>query len=447
MVTGAGAEPVAPAFHAAAADDVFDALGSSRAGLDDRDAAHRLEVHGPNTVAYRRRESLVEELFESVTEPLQLLLIAVGVLSALWGEVRDGIAIFVVIDAVATTEAFSERRAHRALAALHALAAPTARVRRDGTTRDMPTAEVVPGDVVVLTAGDVVAADARVVEAVGLAADESALTGEPVPAAKGPSAVAPDTPLGARTSMVYAGTAVVAGTGSAVVVATGATSELGRLARMVVEEDEPETPLQRSMRELAGAILLAAIAASVIVPAIGVARGQPVKDMVLAGLTLAFATIPEELPILITLLVAVGGRRLARQGALLRRLRSGEALGATTVVVTDKTGTLTHNQLRLDRVVGDRAAVLRVAAAARPPDDTALTDPIEVALAQAAGHDGDRTGEVVAHHPFDPDRKRMSVVRRDPVATASASRARPKRSLRRARPPAASRRPCNSSPS
>lgn len=386
------------------------AVGSSPEGLTEDDARQRAGRYGANVIAAVEDEGLFEELLESLREPLQLLLIAVGVLSFVWGEVRDGLAIFVIILAVAMIEALSERRAHRAVAALGRLSAPHARVRRNGTAVDLATEDVVPGDVLELRAGAMVAADARVLTATGLAVDESALTGEPMAAAKGPDAVPADAPLAARSSMMYAGTAVVAGSGTAVVVTTGAASELGRLGAMVVAQKEPPTPLQRAMRELARAILVAAIVASVLVPVIGVLRGQPVTDMVLAGLTLAFATIPEELPILVTILLAVGGRRLAGRRALLRRLRAGEAIGAVTVVVTDKTGTLTENRLRLEEAVGEDA--LRIAALARSPGD--YNDPVEVALSAAGRGDHGEPGEVVAYFPFDPDRKRMSIARRAP---------------------------------
>lgn len=333
--------------YACPAGEVLAAVGSSAGGLGQDEARQRAERFGLNVVAPPKRDGFAGELLESLREPLQLLLIVVGVLSFIWGEVQDGVAILVVILAVATVEALSERRASRALDALRGLSAPQARVRRDGAVADVPAERVVPGDVLVLDPGAVVAADARVLSAAGLAADESALTGEPVAAAKGPSPVAPGTPLAARSSMVYAGTAIAGGSGAAVVVVTGRASELGRLGVMVAEQKEPQTPLQRSMRELAKAALVVAITASVLVPLIGVLRGQPVRAMILAGLTLAFATIPEELPILVTVLTAIGGRRLVRRGALVRRLRAGEAVGAVTVVVTDKTGTLTENTLRL----------------------------------------------------------------------------------------------------
>ncbi len=344
----------ARAWHALAADQVLASLGTSAQGLSIEEAGRRLTVNGANEFAHAERESLFRELGEALFEPLQLLLIAVGVLSLIFGELRDAIAIFAIIAAVAAIETVTELRARRALDGLKALAAPQARVVREGQSRVVAARELVPGDVVVVETGDLVPADCRVLAADSLATDESALTGEPEPAAKGVDAVAENTDLAERSSLMFAGTPVVSGEGRAVVVATGTATEVGQLGRMVAEEEEPATPLQRSMAELARVILLIAIPISVLVPAVGYLRGQPFTTMLLAGLTIAFATIPEELPILVSVLLAVGGRRLARRGALLRRLRAGETIGAVTVVLTDKTGTLTENQLRLERLEGPR---------------------------------------------------------------------------------------------
>jgi Ca2+-transporting ATPase len=205
--------------------------------------------------------ALLGEVAESVVEPLQLLLVVVGVLSAIFGELRDAIAIFAVIALVSAVEAISEVRAKRALRALRDLSAPNALVRRERAVAAVPVDALVVGDVLLVEAGSVVAADARVVEADGLATDESRLTGEPVAAAKGPEPVDADAPLAERSSLVHAGSAVVAGAGEGVVVAVGAETEIGRLGRLVAEAREPPTPLQRAMAELARAALIVAVTA------------------------------------------------------------------------------------------------------------------------------------------------------------------------------------------
>ena len=268
-----------------------------------------------------------------------------------------------------------------------------------------------------------IAADARVVEADGLATDESRLTGEPVGAAKGTEPVDADAPLAERSSLVHAGSAVVNGSGEGVVVAIGAETEIGRLGRLVEEAREPPTPLQLAMTELARAALIVAVTACVVVPLIGVLRGQPAREMLLDGLTLAFATIPEELPILVTVLVAIGGLRLAQHGVLLRRLRAAEAVGAMTVLLADKTGTLTENRLEIEHIEGERERVLTVAAAAHGA--AAAQDPVDRALAEAAGERA--PGERLSRYPFDPVRRRESAVWPDPrgvwVATKGAPEA------------------------
>src|SRR3954469_19306684 len=318
--------PAVP-IHAEPRAVVWERTGSRPDGLRPEDVAQR------RTAAVRTERhntsAVLGEIVESVVEPLQLLLVVVGVLSAIFGELRDAVAIFTVIVLVSAVEATSEVRAKRALRALRELSAPDALVRRDGVAQAVPVGALVVGDVLLVEAGSVVAADARVVEAEGLATDESRLTGEPAAAAKGPEPVDADAPLAERSSVLHAGTAVVAGAGEGVVVALGDETEIGRLGRLVAEAKEPPTPLQRAMAELARAALIVAATACVLVPLLGVLRGQPAREMLLDGLTLAFATIPEELPILVTVLVALGGLRLAQQGVLLRRARGAEGVRAS----------------------------------------------------------------------------------------------------------------------
>src|SRR4051794_32867113 len=395
--------------HAEPPAVVWERIGSRPGGLTPEEVEQRrgtaaVRTEGSPTLA------VLEELVESVVEPLQLLLVVVGVLSAIFGELRDAIAIFAVIALVSAVEAISEVRAKRALRALRDLSAPDALVRRAGTVAAVPLDRLVIGDVLLVEAGSVVAADARVVDADGLATDESRLTGEPVAAAKGPDPVAADAPLAERSSVLHAGSAVVAGAGEGVVVALGPDTEIGRLGQLVAEAREPPTPLQRAMAELARAALIVAVAACVLVPLVGVLRGQPAREMLLDGLTLAFATIPEELPILVTVLVAIGGLRLAQQGVLLRRLRAAEAVGAITVLLADKTGTLTENRLQIERIDGDYEQVLTVAAAAHGA--APAQDPVDRALAEAAG-ERPAIGRP-ARHPFDPVRRRESAVWREP---------------------------------
>jgi P-type Ca2+ transporter type 2C len=418
----AGPAPTIPV-HAESLAGTWERVASRPAGLSPEEVAQR---HTAPVRAERGNTSAVlREIGESSVEPLQLLLVVVGALSAIFGELRDAIAIFVIILLVSAVEAISEVRAKRALQALRDLSAPNSLVRRAGVTTAVPAGALVVGDVLVVEAGSVVAADARVVLADGLATDESRLTGEPVAAAKGPEPVDAEAPLAERSSVLHAGTAVVAGAGEGVVFAVGDETAIGRLGRLVAQAREPPTPLQRAMAELARAALIVAVAACVLVPLLGVLRGRSPREMLLDGLTLAFATIPEELPILVTVLVALGGLRLARQGVLLRRLRAAETVGAMTVLLADKTGTLTENRLRIERVEGDRARVLAVAAAAHGA--AAAQDPVDRALTAAAGESA--SSERLARYPFDPVRRRESAVWRDPAGAWVAVKGAPEATL------------------
>ena len=394
--------------HAEQLQAVWERTGSRPGGLTVDEVASR---RGPASTEAERSQvgAILAEVAESLAEPLMLLLIVVAVLSAIFGELRDAITIFVVIVIIGAVEAIAEVRAKRSLRALRDLSAPNALVRRAGVAKPVPIADLVVGDVLLVEAGTLVAADARVVAADGLAADESRLTGELLSASKGPEPVAAGTPLAERSPVLYAGTAVVAGAGEGVVVAIGDDTEIGRLGRLVAQAKEPPTPLQRAMAELARYALIVALTASVLVPLLGVLRGQPPREMLLDGLTLAFATIPEELPILVTALVALGGLRLAQHGVLLRGLRAAESVGAITVLLADKTGTLTENRLVIERVAGDRGRVLAAAAAAHGA--AAAQDPVDRALVEATGERD--PGERIARYPFDPVRRRESAVWRN----------------------------------
>jgi Ca2+-transporting ATPase len=409
------------AWHALDVGSVLSRLSTTPQGLDDRERAARRARFGPNAVRTRKPKRWPTELAESVTEPLQLLLIVVAVLSAIFGELRDALVIAAVIATVAVLETATEMRAAKAIEALRSMTAPTARLSTVSGPIQVAAAELVPGDVIRVAAGDIVPADARVLAAAGLKTDESALTGEAAAAGKSSQPVAAAAELADRSSMIYAGTAVVVGEATAVVVATGASSELGRIGGLVADAKEPPTGLQKALSQLARAVLVLAVAASILVPAVGVLAGQPWRDMLLSGLTVAFATIPEELPILVVVLLAVGGRQLARRGALLRRLRAGEALGAVTAVVTDKTGTLTENRLTLAGIDGDRTQVLAVAVATQPPKGDGR-EPMEEQLAAEATRAGVIAPmDEVAVFPFDPQRKLVTRAHRGPDGAVTIS--------------------------
>lgn len=358
-------------------------------GLTEAQAQAALAEHGPNRIEAGDRDGLLEELLESLREPLVLLLLAIGGLYFLFGELRDALIILGVIITVALTEATIEWRAGRAVAALADLAEPKAMVWRDDALREIDAELLVPGDVVELRSGSRVPADARLIEAAEFATDESLITGESQPVER---SVDPE------TSELHGGSAVVRGRGRAIVLRTGANSTLGKIAELVAKTKEPKTPLQRRMGELAKTLLWVALAVSALIPTVGVILGRPAKEMLLTGLSLAFATIPEELPVLIVVVLGLGSLSLARHGAIIRRLLAAETLGAVTIVCTDKTGTLTENRMTLSRSLsaadlagaGARAqtepdAILRAALLA---SDVEAPDPVDRAVNAAAAAAG-----------------------------------------------------------
>jgi Ca2+-transporting ATPase len=408
-------------WHAMPIEAVADRLGVDLAfGLSEEVAHNRFLVFGPNRVSPRKEETIWEIFLEEIREPMIVLLVVTGALYAIWGELRDTLTIFFVILALVSAEVLNERRAKRAISALMRLAEPTSRVLRGGRVQEIPPDQIVPGDVVLLEAGRLVPADARLTEAYGLAVDESPLSGESVSAEKSADMVLQaTTPLSERQNLVFAGTTVVRGRGAAVVVAIGRDTELGRVAHLARETAPPRTPLQKAMKELTLWLAWVAIAFSVLVPLLGWLRGgQPLHQMILTGLALAFSVIPEELPIIITMVLALGGYRLSKRHAIVKHLKAVETLGAVTVIATDKTGTLTENRMQVRRVLPDqlRQKILEIGALCNDAVDPGHGDLLETALLRAAGDAGidfaalRRSCQLHRDFTFDNARKRMSVV-------------------------------------
>jgi Ca2+-transporting ATPase len=287
-------------------------------------------------------------LREEVTEPMILLLIAVGVLYSVWGSLTDSLTIIAIISVLVLVEVWNEYRAKRSIAALKKLASPTTMVLRSGQTQEVRTALLVPGDIMLLKTGQRIPADARLVDSFGLEVDEASLTGESFPVAKDTDAVLPEaTRIMEQKNMVFAGTVVTRGLAKALITATGGNTELGRVAGIAKAAKEPKTPLQMGMNQLSKSLVWVALFFSVLVPVLGFLRGLPLEQMILTGLSLAFAVIPEELPIIITMVLGVGAYSLSRKNALVKRLRAAETLGSVTVIATDKTGTITENKMRI----------------------------------------------------------------------------------------------------
>jgi P-type Ca2+ transporter type 2C len=438
------------------ADEVVRSLSSSPTGLTPEEALRRSREHGRNELAEASGVHPFSLLIAQFRSVLVVILVAAAALSGATGEWADCAAIGGILLANAVIGFYQEYSAERSLAALRKMTGRIAKVRRANVVSAIPAAEVTVGDIILLEAGDVVPADARLLETAGLSIVESALTGESVPVEKEAGAIHahPSTALGDRSNMVWLGTAVAAGTSLAVVTAIGMHTEVGRIAGMVATAGEGDvTPLQRRFAELGRKLAAVALAAVAVVFAVGALRGMPLLDLLLASVSLAVAAVPEGLPAVVTIALAIGVRRMARRRALIRRLQAVETLGAATVVCSDKTGTLTLGDMTVRALIVGRRhfdvtgdgyapqgeirasdggtaddthrllltfAGSSTASLARDANGgwSVVGDPTEGALLSAAGKRGidpksielrfPKCGEI----PFDSERKRMSVLRR-----------------------------------
>ncbi|HOK35471.1 MAG TPA: cation-transporting P-type ATPase [Candidatus Pacearchaeota archaeon] len=304
-------------------------------GLSSKEAKERLLKFGPNQIFKAEKISFWGIAKEEVTEPMIILLLIVGFLYSLWGKATDAITIFVVIFLLVLSEVFNEYRAKKAITSLEKISAPKTKVLRDSKIIEIPSEEVVPDDILILTPGTKIAADAKIKESINLEIDESALTGESFPQEKN------------INDEVYAGTVVVAGEGEAQVFATGKNTKLGKIGSTLKEVKSPKTALQLAMNSLSIKLAYVAIFFSVLIPLIGVLKGQDPKTMILTGLSLAFAVIPEELPIIITMVLGLGAYTLSKNNFLVKKIKAAEILGNATVIVTDKTGTITEGKMKI----------------------------------------------------------------------------------------------------
>ena len=427
-------------------------------GLSPDEAQRRLAEIGYNELAGAEGPSVLQQFAHQFNDFIVWVLLGAALISGpLLGEWTDAIAIAVIVFLNGVLGFIQEYRAERALQALRRLAAPTATVLRGGRPHEILAREVVPGDIIVIETGDLIPADARLISTRNLAVDQSVLTGESAPVRKDAEArVEPDAPLTDRTTMVYSSTIAVRGRGQALVVATGPRTELGKIAQLVQEITAEETPLQQELERVGRYLVYLAVAIVAIIFGLGVARGDPILQMFLVAVSLAVAAIPEGLPAVVTIALALGVRRMAARNAVVRRLRSVETLGAASVICTDKTGTLTENQMtvrqiitpeREIRVTGegyapqgqfvidsrpvlpqapDLQAVLWAGALSstaeliqEPGADgrwTVRGDPTEGALLTAAAKAGIREADnppgltFVEELPFDSGRKRMSII-------------------------------------
>ncbi|WP_295681021.1 cation-translocating P-type ATPase [uncultured Nevskia sp.] len=447
-------------WHRQPAEQLLSQLGSTNAGLSSAEAVKRLAADGANEIRAGRRINPLRILVDQFKDLLIWILLAAGFVSALLGDPGDAIAIFAIVVLNAAIGFYQEFNAAKSIEALRKMAAPHAKVLRDGHLASIAASAVVRGDILELEAGDLIAADARLLEAASLQCIESALTGESEAVAKRTAPLeAEDIPLGERDNMLFMGTSVAAGTGSAVVVATAMQTELGQIAGLIEDADADQgTPLQRKLDATGRILLWAALGIVALLFGLGLLRGVDLQELIMTAISLAVAAVPEGLPAVVTVALSIGVLRMARRGALVRKLAAVETLGSTSVICTDKTGTLTVGEMtvRALHVAGcsyevsgagygpagevlfegiqagepHRAALLELATVLLGCNNAHLIeedgvwktigDPTEGALlAAGAKAGGDR--QRIEHEmpmqqelPFDSDRKRSSVIRRLP---------------------------------
>ncbi len=440
-------------WHKRPAEEVVSQLASSPTGISSQEAAKRLAADGPNALKEAERISLLRIFLGQFSSLLVWILIAAGVVVGVMGEATEAVAILAIVVLNAVIGFYQEFSAEQSIAALKKMTAPQAKVFRDGKVVAISATEIVAGDVLALEAGDLVAADARLISSAALKCIESALTGESEAVEKQPAPLPEgDVPLGDRENMVFMGTGIASGTGTAVVVATAMKTELGRIAELLETAGaDAGTPLQQKLDALGRILVWAALAIVALLFALGLLRGTPLFDLTMTSVSLAVAAVPEGLPAVVTVALALGVRRMSRRNALVRRLAAVETLGSTSVICTDKTGTLTvgemtvraiyvagktyevtgegygpEGEVRSDGKKAEGAPLIELAAILLGCNNAQLVqedgkwktigDPTEGALLVAGAKAGGSKELPPKHHeiPFDSDRKRSAVIRKLP---------------------------------
>ncbi len=345
-------------WHRMSIDQACEELGTSHRGLSRGDARSRLARYGPNELVEKRKKSPLGMFLDQFKDFMILVLMAAAIVSGIIGEPSDTIAIIIILLLNAALGFSQEYRAEKAMEALKKMAAVNATVVRSGERTILPASEIVPGDIVLLEAGNVVPADLRVIESARLTVEEAALTGESLPVEKHAAPLPDDTlPLGDRMNMVYKGTVVTYGRGRGVAVATAMGTELGRIATMLQQEEEGKTPLQKRLAHFGRRISIVILIICAVVFAAGILRGEPAVNIFLVAVSLAVAAIPEALPAVVTIALALGARKMVKLNALVRKLPAVETLGSVTYICTDKTGTLTLNRMTVQEVWVDGKAL------------------------------------------------------------------------------------------
>lgn len=422
-------------WHSCQVENLFKELESSPNGISEQQAQERLNKNGYNQLEAHKKPNLVLRVLVQMKDPMIVVLLIAAALSfwASGGEEWLDAAIILMIVCVNQVISISqEDKAQQALEALKNMSAPQATVVRNGTVYKIPAAELVIGDVIHLEAGDYVPADARILQCSRLQADESSMTGESVPVEKfSDIMVALDAPLGDWVNMVLAGTLITAGHGTALVCATGMNTQMGRIAQLLLDDEGGETPLQQKMGEISKTLSFVCLCVCAVMFGVGLIQGKDMLDMFMTAVSLAVAAIPEGLPAIVTIVLALGVGRMAQRGAIVKRLPAVETLGCASVICSDKTGTLTQNQMAVQELWipsgGHRREALIAGALCSDAQlvwkagaPTAQGDPTEAALVVAAAKEGidrNKLGEEQVRRgdiPFDSQRKLMSTIHTRP---------------------------------
>lgn len=428
-------------WHQKDLNEVYQILNASQEGLSSGESAERLNKYGFNVLKEIKKKTVFMMFLDQFKDFMIMVLIAAAVVSGVIGELVDTIAIIVIVILNAIIGFVQEFRAEKAMKALKAMSAPSALTLRDNSFVSIPASELVPGDIVMLEAGGIVPADVRLTEAARLKIEEAALTGESIPVEKSNELLSEESiPVGDRTNMAFKGTTVSYGRGTGIVTSTGMQTELGKIATLIQEEEEVKTPLQKRLAKFGQRLGIIVLAICAIVFITGLMRGEAPLLMFLTAISLAVAAIPEALPAVVTISLAIGAKKMVRQNALVRKLPAVETLGSVTYICSDKTGTLTMNRMTVEkiyingvivkgseiRIQGSESLSLSMLMtsmavsndAVMDRDGSAIGDPTEVALFEIAQENGfNKTGlekqfQRIAEIPFDSDRKCMTTFHR-----------------------------------
>ena len=422
-------------YHSLSIQETLQKLHTERQGLSQQHAAERLRQNGENKLEQTKKRGLLRRFFAQFCDFMILILLAAAAISFFTSYLQgdadyiDSIIILAIVIINAITGMVQESRAEKAIEALKKMASPHARVLRRGEQCDIPAAQLVTGDVVLLAMGDLVPADLRLLEGHRLMVEESALTGESVPVEKEPEKVFPEkTPLGDRKNMVYMGSSIAEGRGIGVVVATGMNTQMGKIAHMIHTEESPQTPLQQRLAKTGKILGLCALGICLLIFVLGLLQSVPPLDMLLVSISLAVAAIPEGLPAVVTIVLAMGVRRMAQKRAIVRRLPGVETLGSASVICSDKTGTLTQNKMTVVGTVlpggevpiqseaGQRLLELgALCSNCAMVKGSAVGNPTEAAILRSANHKREALEQTMPRlHEiaFTSSRKRMTTVHR-----------------------------------